>query len=84
MYTMRRVSEVMITISGVIASIALIMMLSGAWLAYVPYVNRVVYYSSPIFWRSLVAMFWWWVLRAVFRRLEMRQNRKIAEELLNK
>jgi hypothetical protein len=31
-------------------------------------------YASPIFWRCLVSMFWWVVLRWFFTKISKREN----------
>lgn len=82
MHIMKKVSEVMFAISSIVAAVALVGVLSGAWLEYVPYVNKVIIFASPIFWRSLASMLWWWILRGLFTRLSDRQDRKYIKSLI--
>ena len=74
MRTMVKIANVMLLITAVIAAVALTVSLSSAWLAYVPYVNLAVGYASPIFWRCLVSMFWWVVLRWFFKKISKRED----------
>lgn len=74
MKIMYKLSKVMFVICSIVAAIALTMNLSGAVLEYVPYVKNVVVFSGPVFWRSLIAMFWWWLIGIVFGRFAKKNN----------
>ena len=64
-----RLCNIMIAVTVVVTTIALVLILSGAWLAYVPYINIAVGYANPIFWRCLGTLFWLVVIRWVFAKL---------------
>ena len=69
MKNMVKLCDIVITITIVIAAVALTMSLCRAWLEFIPYVNIIVGYSGTIFWRTLISLFWWIIARWFFKKL---------------